>query len=190
MQSGLEEHAPVIVTDVSTFAGSDNIGIEWHHPLIRALLRLAKLLKGSMAVVLSRRHPTIMEVRHSCLGMIALWVPRTALVPCGSDGADKMLFCKYHSVPLSRVNNCVELEHVLNCADKNHKVLLLVATIVERQNGGALIRSSTRVGSLGAGGSARAFSNSLHWWVFFPSCRARRHLISRCFSRWAFSRRR
>jgi hypothetical protein len=55
-QSSLEEHTLVVIGNVSTLAGSDNIGAKQRNYLIRAMLCRAKLLKGYIDVVLSQSH--------------------------------------------------------------------------------------------------------------------------------------
>ncbi len=59
-------------------------------------------------------------------------------MPRSGGIADKILFCEHHLVTFCRVNSRIEPEHVHNSADKNCEILLLVATIVKWQNGGAL----------------------------------------------------
>lgn len=88
--------------------------------------------------MLSQGHPAIEEVLLSCLGMITLWVPCTVLISLVSDFADEIMFCKYHSVHFCRVNSCIKLEQVLNSTDKNSKVLLLMAAVVEHQDDGTV----------------------------------------------------
>jgi hypothetical protein len=42
------------------------------------------------------------------------------------------------------VDGCIELEHILSFADENREVLLLMAALVEQQNGGVLCKQFDR----------------------------------------------
>ncbi len=127
-----EEHVLVVVSDVSTLAGSDIIGAKQRNDVIGALLCQRKLQKGCICAVLSQGYPAIEEVLCRPPGMITIWVPRTVFIPRGSGVTEKILFGEHHSVPFPRVDGCIDLKHVLDSLDTNPEVLLLMASIVEQ----------------------------------------------------------
>ncbi len=67
-------------------------------------------------------------------------MPLAVLISCDGSIAHKILFCKYHSAPFIKVKGNIKLEHILDLANKNCKVFLLMAAIVKWQNSGLLYR--------------------------------------------------
>ncbi len=129
-QYSLRKDAPFLVSDVSTFAGSDYVGAEQHNSLVGALLCQAKILKCRIGAVLGKCYPAIEEIIQSHLSMIVHWVPRTALIPCREGITNKMLLCRQYPVPFCGVYSCIKLQRFHNLAYVKYTVLLLVATIV------------------------------------------------------------
>jgi hypothetical protein len=80
----------------------------------------------------------------SCPGIKALWVLYTTLILYSSGVAYDILFCKHYLVHFCRVNHCVKLKHVVDLADNNSEVLLLVTARVEQLYGESLRRQFDR----------------------------------------------